>query len=241
MRLFLMAASLVAGLGSPAVTAPLSDKSPPAKPAEQSLALVLAQANYPRWMFPAFQANFAAESEKGIVQSGRFARIEKTFPGFTHRYSQAAVVEIRSGIQARLPKLYSQIAEIYEAELNPAEQQQYLDFINSAAGQLLQKTFASHQDVAALTASVAREGHLSQQAADQQMTIAAMTAGEGISDADRTAIRAFLDSPMGAKAVAVDEKAERVILEWSNSPDPEQIKRLNALALKIAKDIARKR
>ncbi len=241
MRFISIALALALALGSPAAAAPLPDKSPATRPADQSLALALAQANYPKSMFPAFQANFAAESEKGIVESGRFAKIEKLFPGFTHRYSQAAVTEVRSGIQARLPGLYQKIAEIYDAELSPDEQQQYLDFIKSPAGQMLQKSFSSHQDVASLTASVAREGHLTQQTADQQMAIAAMSAQDEISDTDRTAIRAFLDSPMGAKATAVDEKAQVVILEWVNSPDPEQIKRLNALGLKIAKDLARKR
>lgn len=240
MRYISIALVLALALGGPALAAPLPEKSPATKPADQSLAVALAQANYPKAMFPAFQPNFAAESEKGIVQSGRFAKIERVFPGFTHRYSQAAASEIRSGIQARLPALYKKIAEIYDIELTPAEQQQYLDFIKSPAGQLLQKTFASHQDVASMTASIARDGRLTQQTADQQLAIAAMSAGDEIGEADRTAIRAFLDSPMGPKAQAVDEKAQAVIIEWANSPDPAQIKRLNALALKIAKDVAGK-
>lgn len=91
-----------------------------------------------------------------------------------------------------------------------------------------------------MTASIARDGRLTQQTADQQLAIAAMSAGDEIGEADRTAIRAFLDSPMGPKAQAVDEKAQAVIIEWANSPDPAQIKRLNALALKIAKDVAGK-
>jgi hypothetical protein len=237
---FPTAAVLALLLAGPAFAVPAPVEGTTVSSSPSPIALELVEAAYPKEVFPAFQPNFAADSEKGMKQSGRFDRLEKLFPGFTHRFSIEAAAEVRKILETRLPELHKKLAAIYDAELTAAEMHEYLDFVKSPAGQALMHAIATHQDIQSMTAVVARDGRMTEHAADQQLAIASMGAAASISGPDLVEIRRFVESPTGKRAAAADAKALSVIVAFANSPDPNQVKRLDALALKIVRDLSSK-
>lgn len=208
---------------------------------EISPALEIARAAYPKEALPAFRANFATEFAKGFRTSPQAQRMEKLFPGFTNRFAQQAVGEIRRIATARMPLLHAKLATIISAEFTVEQQQQLLGFYKSPAGQAVVSSVAQNIDIQSLAKATVTDGVLTAEERERQLTIAGMGAMLAISDAHKPAIEAFMDSPLGVKLIEIETtRVPAAISEWQAETPAEDIRRIDAIALRVAEDMARK-
>jgi hypothetical protein len=237
--------SFLAGVALCALSAPASaspGNAPVAAQPSPSLSTQIAQELYSREIFPAFQPNFATEMEKGFRASADGAKMERLFPGFSHEFAREAIPQIRSEILSSLPALYAKVAAVYDQQLTPEEEQQLLDFARSPAGHALRSAVGQSYDIQALTQSALKDGKITDETAEQQRELIGMGLRQKVSDADATEIKRFLKTSAGQKAAELDKRLRPMLLDFSNSLNtPAASRQMNAIALKVAREMARKR
>jgi hypothetical protein len=168
--------------------------------------------------------------------------MERLFPGFSHEFAREAIPQIRSEILSSLPALYAKVAAVYDQQLTPEEEQQLLDFARSPAGHALRSAVGQSYDIQALTQSALKDGKITDETAEQQRELIGMGLRQKVSDADATEIKRFLKTSAGQKAAELDKRLRPMLLDFSNSLNtPAASRQMNAIALKVAREMARKR
>jgi hypothetical protein len=206
------------------------------------LPLQLAQEFYSKEILPAFSPDFSDAFEKGLRASAKGARMERLFPGFTHRFAQEALPVVRAALLTRLPLLQARVANVYKEKLTPSEQQELLDFARSPAGHALRQAVGRSYDVQALTQSVMQDQKVTEQTLEQQRELVGMGIREKIGEADAAEIKRFVETSVGKKAAEIDDGIQPMLREFANEPPPPEVeKRLNTIALSVAREMARKR
>ena len=205
------------------------------------LSFQLAEALYPKELLPAFSPNFASQFAQGMRNSEQGARMEKLFPGFCAEFARRALPEIRAITLTRLPTLRKGVAAIYKANLSPSEQAEYLTFVRSPAGRALIAGIAESYDIQTLTQSIVKNGgKATSEVQDQQLELVALGLRTKMSEADTAELKRFFDTAIGRKVVEIEPKTNQLLTDFANQRDPAAERRLNEIALAVARDMARK-
>ena len=161
-----------------------------------------------------------------------FAALEAEFPGVIDEVLTAIRPELEKQVIDSLPDLWGRLGAAYAGSLTDAEMRQMLAFYRSDTGRWLIDQIATNADFSSLLDTMIRNSDTNVVPRDLNIALQKPVLDNVARTMTRQReadLRAMLATSAGRKIGALNPKLLAIATEWTNEPDPEGEKRIDAI------------
>lgn len=162
-------------------------------------------------------ANFDRSFKATLANNAQIAAMEQKHPGLLDALSSTARDVVLKGMEAGLPDLHRQIADLISNDFDGVEQRQLYDFMVSPTGRRMVALGAQVYNRDKLRAGAIDSDGKPALTADKLAGAIDPNFMDRVSSADLAVLAAFSATPGGQKMVAVQPKLQAVTAAWINT------------------------
>jgi hypothetical protein len=173
-----------------------------------------------------FDLNFSSAllKDKGVQE------VEGKYPGTVEAMAKAVRPLLADETGKIADRAYPKIAAILSSELSGPDIAELTAYYGSPAGRNLLRQLVESMDASSIYADALKnDGKVSQDTASTETFIAAFKATSQLSAEDYQALRTLKKSAVWPKLEAIQPKIQKILVEGTDSPDPEYEKQVEAV------------
>lgn len=203
-----------------------------ADPAEQTLALQLAEAAQPgELLVEAILVGYDQGAKQGAADPAN-AEIEKEFPGYLDKIEKRGRKLLETMMRERTPALHREIAGIYSQGLSEEQMQSALAFLQTPTGKKMIRNVA----MAPARGEAAEDLHFSAEEVTAEGRAAALHSFKALSGQERVEVMKFSLSPTGRALTKTSKEVNAVFAQAMNAIMTDFTAKMEALTMDVLAD-----